>query len=86
MKVMMEQVGEFRYNIYILMEMLMPLSKWVQNTNITVEDVLKIGIDISSGLSVCHKNNIIHRDIKLSNIFVTKDGVFKLGDLEFPRI
>ena len=75
-----EQTGEFRYNIYILMEMLTPLTKWLQENNLTVGEGLKIGIDISSGLSICHENNIIHRDIKLSNIFVSKDGTFKLGD------
>lgn len=75
-----EQTGEFRYNIYILMEMLTPLTKWLQENNLTVGEGLKIGIDIASGLSICHENNIIHRDIKLSNIFVSKDGAFKLGD------
>ena len=66
-----EQTGEFRYNIYILMEMLTPLTKWLQENNLTVGEGLKIGIDIASGLSICHENNIIHRDIKLSNIFVS---------------
>lgn len=75
-----EQTGEFRYNIYILMEMLTPLTKWLQENNLTVGEGLKIGIDIASGLSICHENNIIHRDIKLSNIFVSKDGAFKLVD------
>lgn len=75
-----EQIGEYRYNIYILMELLTPLNKWLQQNNITVEDGLNIGIGIANGLAICHKNNIVHRDIKLSNIFVSKDGAFKLDD------
>lgn len=75
-----KQTGNFGYNIYILMELLTPLNIWLQNNNITVGDVINIGIDISRGLSICHKNRIIHRDIKLSNIFVSKDGTYKLGD------
>ncbi|WP_296963724.1 serine/threonine-protein kinase [uncultured Eubacterium sp.] len=75
-----EQISEYRYNIYILMELLTPLNKWLQQNNITVEDGLNIGIGIANGLAICHKNNIVHRDIKLSNIFVSKDGAFKLGD------
>ena len=75
-----EKVGEYKYNIYILMEFLTPLDKWMQNNNITVENALDIGIGVADALDICHKNGIIHRDIKLSNIFVSKDGVFKIGD------
>jgi NIMA (never in mitosis gene a)-related kinase len=33
------------------------------------------------GLKDLHKKYIIHRDLKLSNIFVTKNGTIKIGDL-----
>ncbi len=33
-----------------------------------------------SGLKLCHDNGIIHRDIKDSNIFISDNNSFKLGD------
>jgi serine/threonine protein kinase len=34
---------------------------------------------MASGLETLHGEKMIHRDIKLQNIFVTEDGNFKLG-------
>ena len=38
------------------------------------------------GLLGLHKRNIVHRDIKCANVFLTKDGVVKLGDLNVSKI
>lgn len=75
-----EKTGKYKYNIYILMEMLTPLDKWLSENNMTVHDGINIGISIANALKICHENKIMHRDIKLNNIFVSKDGKFKLGD------
>jgi len=42
--------------------------------------VCKLGIDICNAFDLCEKGKTIHRDVKLSNIFVNKFGNFKLGD------
>jgi len=38
------------------------------------------------GLQCLHKKKIIHRDIKCANVFLTKDGLAKLGDLNVSKV
>lgn len=68
------------YDIYILMEYLTPFTDYIENNSFTVRDVIALGKDILKALMACHEKNIIHRDIKDDNIFVSSDGVYKLGD------
>ena len=39
-----------------------------------------------NGLNVLHKKKIVHRDIKCANVFLTKEGIVKLGDLNVSKI
>ena len=67
------------WDVLIKMELLTPL-KDVLNNNVTERTVRKLGLDIANALAFCERKNLLHRDIKPQNIFVTEDGTFKLGD------
>lgn len=66
--------------ILIRMELLTDFATYSKKKTFTETDIIKLGLDLSSALSVCHKGKIIHRDIKPENIFVDAQGNFKLGD------
>lgn len=72
--------NDMGWDIYIRMELLQSLPDYVRENGMTVENVIKLGSDMCSALELCRENNIIHRDIKPQNIFVSRYGVFKLGD------
>jgi cyclin-dependent kinase 12/13 len=40
---------------------------------------------ILTGLHYCHNNQILHRDIKLANLFLTEDHEVKIGDFGLAR-
>lgn len=50
------------------------------------EEVLRIGKEICQALAYCHGKNIMHRDIKPANIFISDQGVYKLGDFGVARM
>ena len=76
------------WDILIKMEFLTSLGRYIrgQNGQIAKREVIKLGIDICKALEACQKYNIIHRDIKADNIFVSNNGDFKLGDFGIARI
>ncbi len=73
------------WDILIRMELLTPLPKYVQSHRFEREDIARLGIDICKALELCRKHNIIHRDIKPDNIFVSDNGQFKLGDFGIAK-
>lgn len=49
------------------------------------KDVYNIVVDVYEGLKYLAKKNIIHRDLKVSNIFIN-NGVHKIADFGFAQI
>ncbi len=77
-----ESVG---FEILIRMELLTGLPTYLRENRFRVYDVIKLGIDMCKALELCRELNIVHRDIKPDNIFVSPVGSFKLGDFGVAR-
>ena len=73
------------WDILIRMELLTALPAWLSSHTMSEQEVIRLGLDISRALVVCHEAGIIHRDIKPQNIFLNERGDFKLGDFGVSR-
>lgn len=73
------------WDILIRMEHLTPLKEYVASHEMGEREIIQLGLDICSALEVCARKGIVHRDIKDDNVFVNKDGVYKLGDFGIAR-
>ena len=50
------------------------------------DEIWKIFIQVVRGLKALHDVNIFHRDLKSANIFLSKDGTSKLGDMNVSKV
>lgn len=80
-----ERKENMGWDILIRMEYVRSLPEYLKENRMSRGSVLQLGIDICNALELCSKKGIIHRDIKDDNIFVSDDGIFKLGDFGIAR-
>ena len=76
-------------HIFIRMELLTPLDKYISDKELSEAEIIRIGTEICTALAYCHEKGIIHRDIKPANLFVNDrlgtHVFYKLGDFGIAR-
>ena len=62
------------------------LTAFADDRRLTVDDRLRMFLDVCSAVDYAHRNFIIHRDLKPGNILVDPDGVPKLVDFGICKL
>ena len=71
------------FEIYLLGTYKRTLQKHFKRHIFTHLDALNLGLDLCSALSMCRRNGYLYVDLKPSNVFVTDQRLFRIGDLGF---
>jgi tetratricopeptide (TPR) repeat protein len=74
---------------FITMELLqgMPLNLVLRERGrLGPRDTARIGVQVARGLQYAHDQQIVHRDVKTANLFLTRDKVVKIMDFGLAKI
>jgi len=82
------EAGEDRGLPYLALELMEgeTLAQKISGRPLPLASVLQLGIQICEALECAHQKAIVHRDVKPSNIFVTKRGDAKLLDFGISKL
>lgn len=78
-----EAVG---YDVYLLAEHRKTLKDYLTDNAMTQLTAVNLGMDLCSALVDLRAAGLIHRDVKPSNIYLSSQGHFTLGDLGIAKI
>ena len=62
------------------------LREYILSGDLTMNRIVDYAVQVCSGLSIAHQNDILHRDIKPANVMITENDVVKILDFGIAKI
>ncbi|CAD8202206.1 unnamed protein product [Paramecium pentaurelia] len=79
------------YNSFVQNDQLCILMEFAENYDLQIytknnpSNILNWFTQLCQAVQYLHQMNIVHKDIKMKNVFLTKDGIIKLGDFSISK-
>ena len=80
-----ERRTEIGFDFILLMDKEQSLLEYVASKKITNKEIVRIVREVGETLQKAHSEDVIHKDIKVENIFVGNNGQSILGDFALAR-
>lgn len=74
------------YQVYLVSTYQRTLEKKFSREPMTHLSAVNLGLDLCAALAVCRKAGLLYTDLKPSNVYVTDDKEYRIGDLGFVNL
>lgn len=78
--------NQLGYEVYLLSPYKHSLERYLQSNTMTHLGAVNLGLDLCAALSICRRAGYMFVDLKPSNIFLTGQREFRIGDLGFAPL
>lgn len=75
--------GDLGYQIYLLSSYKRSLEKYLRRNSMTHLGAVNLGLDLCAALAICRRAGYLYVDLKPSNIYLTGEREYRIGDLGF---
>lgn len=74
------------YDVYLLSEYRTTLERQNHRAPMTQLGAVNLGLDLCAALAICRNSGYMYVDLKPSNIYITGDKEYRIGDIGFVRL
>lgn len=78
--------NDLGYDVYLVSPYRLSLEKYMRRNLLTHLNAVNLGLDMCAALAICRNAGKLYVDLKPSNIFVSEDKEFRIGDLGFVEL
>lgn len=78
--------GHLGYEVHLLSTYKRTLLRHMRKNPITHLDAVNLGLDLCAALAICRRAGYLYVDLKPSNIFLSREKQYRIGDLGFVKL
>lgn len=78
--------NDLGYDVYLYSAYKQSLEKYTRKNLMTHLGAINLGLDMCAALAICRRAGRLYVDLKPSNIFISEDKEYRIGDLGFVEL